>query len=158
MRHTLLKSSQKIDMVHVPFQGATGAIKEIVAGQVQMMFVTLPPAVGQIQAGTVRALAMSTVTRNPTFPNVPTMKELGYPEFDFGAWQGVFAPAGTPPEIISRLNSELNAVLRDPEASGALQKVGFTPVGGSSEQFRQLVIGTIDKWGKVVREVKLKVE
>ncbi len=154
----LLKASQKIDIVHVPFQGATGAIKEIVAGQVQMMFVTLPPAVGQIQAGTVRALAMSTVTRNPAFPNVPTMKELGYPEFDFGAWQGVFAPAGTPPEIIARLNTELNAILRDPEASGALQKVGFTPVGGTVEQFRALVSGTIDKWGKVVREAKLKAE
>ncbi len=154
----LLKSSQKIDMVHVPFQGATGAIKEIVAGQVQMMFVTLPPAVGQIQGGTVRALAMSTPTRNPTFPNVPTMKELGYPEFDFGAWQGVFAPAGTPADVVARLNTELNAILRDPEASGALQKIGFTPVGGSVEQFRQLVVSTIDKWGKVVREAKLKVE
>lgn len=154
----LLKSSQKIDIVHVPFQGATGAIKEVVAGQVQMMFVTLPPAVGQIQAGSVRALAMSTSTRNPTFPEVPTMKELGYPEFDFGAWQGVFAPAGTPAEIISRLNTELNAVLRDPEASAMLQKVGFTPVGGTIEQFRQLVIGTIDTWGRVVREAQLKVE
>jgi tripartite-type tricarboxylate transporter receptor subunit TctC len=101
---------------------------------------------------------MSTPTRNPTFPNVPTMKELGYPEFDFGAWQGVFAPVGTPPEIIARLNTELNAILRDPEASGALQKVGFTPVGGTPEQFRTLVATTIDKWGKVVREAKLKVE
>jgi tripartite-type tricarboxylate transporter receptor subunit TctC len=154
----LLKSSQKIDIVHVPFQGATGAIKEVVAGQVQMMFVTLPPAVGQIQAGTVRALAMSTVTRNPAFPNVPTMKELGYPEFDFGAWQGVFAPAGTPPEIVARLNTEINAILRDPEASAALLKVGFTPVGGTVEQFRTLVAGTIDKWGKVVKEANLKVE
>jgi len=81
-----------------------------------MMFVTLPPAVGQIQAGTVRALAMSTPTRNAAFANVPTMKELGYPEFDFGAWQGVFVPAGTPANIVARLNAELNAILRDPEA------------------------------------------
>jgi tripartite-type tricarboxylate transporter receptor subunit TctC len=86
------------------------------------------------------------------------MKELGYPEFDFGAWQGVFAPVGTPPEIVARLNTEINAILRDPDASGALQKVGFTPVGGTVEQFRTLVAGTIDKWGKVAREARLKVE
>lgn len=154
----LLKAGQKLDMVHIPFQGATSAIKEVMAGQVQMMFVTLPPAVGQIQAGTVRALAMSTPTRNPGFPNVPTMKELGFPEFDFGAWQGVFLPTSTPAEIVTRLNNEINAVLRDPEASAALQRAGFTPVGGTPQQFRELVAGTIDKWGKVVRDARLKVE
>ena len=154
----LLKAGQKLDMVHIPFQGATSAIKEVMAGQVQMMFVTLPPAVGQIQAGTVRALAMSTPTRNPGFPNVPTMKELGFPEFDFGAWQGVFLPAATPIEIVTRLNSEINAVLRDPEANATLQRAGFTPVGGTPRQFRELVAATIDKWGKVVREARLKVE
>ncbi len=154
----LLKAGQKLDMVHIPFQGATSAIKEVMAGQVQMMFVTLPPAVGQIQAGTVRALAMSTPTRNPGFPSVPTMKELGFPEFDFGAWQGVFLPAATSADIVTRLNSEINAVLRDPEASAALQRAGFTPVGGTPQQFRELVAGTIDKWGKVVRDARLKVE
>ncbi len=154
----LLKSTQKLDIVHVPFQGATAAIKEVVAGQIQMLFVTLPPAVGQIQAGTVRALAVSTPTRSPTIPAVPTMKELGFPEYDFGAWQGVFAPAGTPPQIVARLNAELNAVLRDPEAIGALTKLGFQPVGGSSEDFRKLVVATIDKWGRVVRDAKLKPE
>ncbi len=154
----LLKATQKIDIVHIPFQGATAAIKEVIGGQVQMLFVTLPPAVGQIQAGAVRALAVSTPTRNAGFPEIPTMKELGYPEFDFGAWQGVFAPAGTPAEIVGRLNAELNAVLKDPAASTTLQKAGFTPIGGTPEQFRQLVGATIEKWGKVVREAKLKAE
>lgn len=154
----LLKASQKIDIVHIPFQGATAAIKEVIGGQVQMLFVTLPPAVGQIQAGTVRALAVSTPARNPGFPDIPTMKELGYPEFDFGAWQGVFVPAGTPAEVVTRLNGELNAVLKDPAANATLQKAGFTPVGGSVEQFRALVSGTIDKWGRVVREARLKAE
>lgn len=154
----LLKASQKIDIVHIPFQGATAAIKEVIGGQVQMLFVTLPPAVGQIQAGTVRALAVSTPARNAGFPDIPTMRELGYPEFDFGAWQGVFVPAGTPTEIVARLNGELNAVLKDPAANATLQKAGFTPVGGSAEQFRTLVSGTIDKWGRVVREARLKAE
>lgn len=154
----LLKSTQKIDIVHIPFQGATSAIKEVVAGQIQMLFVTLPPAVGQIQQGAVRALAVSTPTRSPTIPSVPTMQELGFPEFDFGAWQGVFVPAGTPPEIVAKLNAEINAVLRDAEASAALMKVGFTPVGGTPDEFRKLVAATIDKWGKVVREAKIKAD
>ncbi len=154
----LLKSTQKIDIVHVPFQGATAALKEVMAGQIQMLFVTLPPAVGLIQAGSVRALAVSTPARHPTFPGIATMKELGYPEYDFGAWQGVLAPAGTPADIVARLNAEINAVLRDPEAAATLQKVGFTPVGGTAEQFRQLIAAAIDKWGRVVRDAKLKVE
>jgi tripartite-type tricarboxylate transporter receptor subunit TctC len=154
----LLKAGQKINIVHVPFQGATAAIKEVVAGNIQMLFVTLPPAVGQIQSGSVRALAMSTPTRNVSFPNVPTMKELGYPEYDFGAWQGVFAPTGTPQEVVARLNTDINAILKSPEGSAALIKLGFTPVGGTVDQFRQLVVATIDKWGKVVKEANVKPE
>jgi tripartite-type tricarboxylate transporter receptor subunit TctC len=154
----LFKASRKLDIVHVPFQGATAAIKDVMGGQIQMLFVTLPPAVGPIQAGTVRALAVSTPARNPTFPDVPAMRELGYPEFDFGAWQGVFVPAGTPQEIVARLNTDINAVLRDKDASAALQKVGFTPVGGTPEEFGKLVAATIGKWGKVVRDAGVKAE
>ena len=154
----LLKRTQKIDIVHVPFQGATAAIREIIGGQVQMMFVTLPPAVGHIQQGTVRALAVSTPTRSTVIPSVPTLYELGMKEFDFGAWQGVLAPAGTSREVVSRLNTEINAVLKDADASSALVKMGFTPVGGTPEQFRELVASTIDKWGRVVREAKIRAE
>jgi tripartite-type tricarboxylate transporter receptor subunit TctC len=154
----LLKATQKIDIVHIPFQGATAAIKAVVAGEVQMLFVTLPPAVAQIQAGAVRALAVSTPSRSNTIPDVPAMRELGYPEFDFGAWQGVLVPAGTPAPIVARLNAEINAVLKDPEASSALINFGFTPVGGTPEQFRALIAGSVEKWGKVVREVGIKVE
>ena len=154
----LLKSSQKIDIVHVPFQGATAAIKEIVAGQVQMMFVTLPPAVGQIQAGTVRALAMSTVTRNPAFPNVPTMKELGYPEFDFGAWQGVFAPAGTPPDIVARLNTEINRALTTAEMKGLLAKTGAEPPAMTPEQFGKFMTSERQKWARLVKAANIKIE
>ncbi len=154
----LLKSTQKIDIVHVPFQGATAAIKEVAAGNVEMLFVTLPPAMGQIQAGAVRALAVSTPERASVIPNVPAMKEFGYAEFDFGAWQGVFVPAGTPAAIVERLNRDINALLKEPEASSALVKLGFTPVGGTPEEFRKLVADSIDKWGKVVREANIKVE
>jgi tripartite-type tricarboxylate transporter receptor subunit TctC len=154
----LLKRTQKIDIVHVPFQGATAAIREIIAGQIQMMFVTLPPAIGHIQQGTVRALAVTTVERSTAIPAVPSLYELGMKEFDFGAWQGVLAPAGTPRAIIARLNAEINAVLKDAEASSALIRIGFTPVGGTAEQFQQLISSNIEKWGRVIRDAKIKAE
>lgn len=154
----LFKRTRKIDIVHVPFQGATAAIRDIIGGQVQMMFVTLPPAIGHIQQGTVRALAVSTTERSTAIPNVPSLYELGMKEFDFGAWQGVLAPAGTPRAAITRLNADINAVLKDPEASAALLKLGFTPVGGSAEQFQQLISSNIDKWARVIRDANIKVE
>jgi len=154
----LFKRTQKIEIVHVPFQGATAAIREIIAGQIQMMFVTLPPAIGHIQQGTVRALGVTTIERSTAIPTVPTLNELGMKDFDFGAWQGVLAPAGTPRAIVAKLNAEINAVLKDPEASSALVRIGFTPVGGTPEQFQQLISSNIDKWGRVIREAKLKIE
>ena len=154
----LFKRTQKIDIVHVPFQGAVVAIREVMAGQIQMLFVTLPPAVGQIQAGSVRALAVTTAARNAAIPSVPSLYELGLKEFDFGAWQGVLAPAGTPRALVARLNADINAILKEPEASASLTKIGFTPVGGTPEQFGKLVASDIDRWGRVIREAKIKVE
>ncbi|HUP94260.1 MAG TPA: tripartite tricarboxylate transporter substrate binding protein [Burkholderiales bacterium] len=154
----LFKRTQKIEMTHVPFQGATAAIRDIMGGQIQIMFVTLPPAIGHIQQGAVRALAVSTVERSKVIPSVPTLYEMGMKEFDFGAWQGVLAPAGTPRAIVAKLNGDINAVLKDPEASGTLVKLGFTPVGGTPEQFRDLIASAIDKWGRVIRDAKIKVE
>jgi tripartite-type tricarboxylate transporter receptor subunit TctC len=154
----LLKRTQKIDIIHVPFQGATVAIREIIGGQIQMMFVTLPPAVGHIQQGTVRALAVSTIERSTAIPNVPSLYELGMKDFDFGAWQGVLAPAGTPRAIVLRLNADINAILKDPDASAALIKMGFIPVGGTPEEFQKLIAKDIDKWGLVIREAKIKAE
>ena len=134
----LLKSTQKIDIVHVPFQGATAAIKEVAAGNVEMLFVTLPPAMGQVQkAARWARCAVSTPERASVIPNVPAMREFGYAQFDFGAWQGVLVPAGTPAAIVERLNRDINALLKEPEASGALVKLGFTPVGGTPEPVPQ---------------------
>jgi tripartite-type tricarboxylate transporter receptor subunit TctC len=154
----LFKRTQKIDMTHVPFQGATAAIRDIMGGQIQIMFVTLPPAIGHIQQGAVRALAVSTVERSKVIPSVPSLYEMGMKEFDFGAWQGVLAPAGTPRAIVLKLNSDINAILKDPEASATLVKLGFTPVGGTPEQFRELIASAIDKWGRVIRAAQIKVE
>ena len=120
--------------------------------------VTLPAAIGHIQQGTVRALAVSTAQRSTAIPSVPTLYELGMKDFDFGAWQGVHAPAGTSRDIVRRLNSDINAVLKTPEASAMLLKMGFTPVGRTPEEFQKLISSSIDKWAVVVRDAKIKAE
>ena len=152
----LMKMTQGIDIVHIPFPGAPVAIREVMAGNIQMLWVTLPAAVGQIQQGAVRALAVSTATRASSIPNVPAMRELGYQGYDFATWQGAFLPPGAPSTIAQRLNAEINAILRIPEASAALTKIGFDPVGGTPEQFRAAVAETSERWGKVVREAGVK--
>lgn len=152
----LMKMSQNLDMVYVPFTGAPSATKELMAGNIQLFWVTLPAVIGHIQQGAVRALAVSTAARASPVPNVPTMSELGYPGYDFATWQGVFLPPGGSTAIAARLNAEINAVLRIPEASATLAKIGFDPVGGSPEEFRKAVAETAQRWGKVVREAGIK--
>jgi tripartite-type tricarboxylate transporter receptor subunit TctC len=152
----LMKMTQKIDIVHIPFPGAPVAIREVMAGNIEMLWVTLPPAIGQIQQGAVRALAVSTASRASSIPAVPTMRELGYPGYDFATWQGAFLPKGTPLSIANRLNAEINAIIKSPEGGGALTKIGFDPVGGTPEKFREAVADTAQRWGKVVREAGVK--
>jgi len=154
----LLKSSQKIDIVHVPFQGATAAIKEVMGGQIQMLFVTLPPAIGPIQSGNVRALAASTAARNVALPNVPSMKELGYADFDFGAWQGVFAPAGTPADIVKRLETEMREVLASAAMRERLATLGALPAAGGAKELGDFVTAESAKWATVIKSSQIKVD
>ena len=149
------KRTQKIEIVHVPFRVPLRQ-SEIIAGQIQMMFVTLPPTIRHIQQGRC-ALGVTTIERSTAIPPCHASRAR-QKDFDFGAWQGVLAPAGTPRAIVAKLNAEINAVLKDSEASSALVRIGFTPVGGTPEQFQQLISSNIDKWGRVIREAKLKIE
>ncbi len=152
----LMKISENIDIVHIPFQGAPLAVKDVMAGNTEMLWVTLPAVIGQVQQGAVRAIAVSSAQRAPSVPSVPTMRELGYTEYDFTSWQGVLLPPGTPQPIAVRLNAEISAVLKDPEASAALSRIGFEPVGGSPERFAKVIAETSTRWGKVVREAGVK--
>lgn len=154
----LFKFTDRLDIVHVPFQGATFALQELAAGRIDMLFVTLPPAIAMIQSGKVRPLAVSTSSRNKTIPQTPTMQEFGYSAFNFGAWQGVFVPSGTPAEIVAKLNAEINTILKTPEAIRALESAGFTPVGGTSDDFRHLVSETITRWERVVQQARVKID
>lgn len=152
----LMKMTEKIDIVHIPFPGAPVALQEVMSGNVHMLWVTLPPAVGPIKQGSVRAMAVSTARRAEAVPDVPTMRELGYTHYDFASWQGVLLPPGSPREIALKLNAEINAVLKTPEASASLSKIGFDPVGGTVDEFGKVIAETSTRWGKVVREAGIK--
>jgi tripartite-type tricarboxylate transporter receptor subunit TctC len=145
-----------LNMVYVPFTGAPAATKEIIAGNVHLMWITVPAVIGQVQQGAVRALAVSSAARAAALPAVPTMRELGYAGWDFSTWQGVFLPPGSPISVAARLNAEVNAVLKTPEAAAALMKIGFEPLGGTTEDFRKAVAETSRRWGNVVREAGIR--
>ncbi len=153
----LMKMSERIDIVHVPFKGAPLATTDLIAGRIHMLWVTLPAVIGHIQQGSIRALAVSTARRSSATPSVPSMRELGYAGYDFDSWQGVLLPGGAPAAIVNRLNAEINAVLKVPEATEALTRIGFVPVGGTPEQFRKVIAETSERWGKVVREARVVV-
>jgi len=152
----LMKMAENIEIVHIPFQGAPLAVKDVIAGNTELLWVTLPAVIGQVQQGAVRGIAVSSAQRAPSVPSVPTMRELGYAAYDFTSWQGVLLPPGTPQPIAIRLNAEISAVLKDPEASNALSRIGFEPVGGSPERFAKVIADTSTRWGKVIRDAGVK--
>ncbi|MBI3068798.1 MAG: tripartite tricarboxylate transporter substrate binding protein [Betaproteobacteria bacterium] len=147
----LFKSMAGIDLVHVPYKGGTPALTDVIAGQVQMYFGTISATNPQVQAGRVRALAVTSARRSTAVPEVPTLDEAGVPGFDAVGWWGVLAPAGTPAAIIAKVNREIAAMVADTEMRQWLQSQGFEPAGGSPAQFVQYIKDEIIKWGKVVK-------
>lgn len=153
-----LKMVAKIDLLHVPYRGASPALTDVVAGHVQLFCGNLPPTIPFITAGQVRALAVTTVARNVQLPDVPTVAESGYPGFETVAWFGLFAPKGTPAAIVGKLQSETAAVLRLPDIRDRLVALGTEPVGDTPAQFRSFVEGEIDKWTKVAGAAKIRLD
>ena len=130
----------------------------LVAGQIAFLMDSIVSAQSHIKDGKVRALAVSGSTRSNTLPNVPTFKEIGVPGMDFSNWFGVFAPPGTPPEIVARLNRELNAILKSPDAIERLQRAGAEPVGSTPEQFAKVYRDEHDNWKAVIQRAGIKSE
>lgn len=150
MAGELMKSLANISAVHIPYAGAAPAQLGLLAGQTDFMFDNLASATAQIKAGKLRALAVTTAQRAAAMPDVPTMADAGLSGFDVSTWFGIFAPAGTPPGVVARLNSTLTAALRSAEMRERLARMGAEPAPGTPEQFAQLISSELAKYQKVV--------
>jgi len=154
----LFKSVAGFDAVHVPFNGSPPAVTSMVQGDTQMLFAVMQPLQAQVQAGKLRALAVTTAKRFPLLPELPTIAESGYPGFEVLAWNGVMLPAATPKPIVARLNAEINAILKDPDVVQKMHAQGFDLIGGKPEDFRALIAGETAKWQPVIKRVGLKID
>jgi len=153
----MLKSAAGIDIVHIPYKGSGPAIQDLMGGQVEMMFDTTVVAAPQIKAGKVRALAVTSAKRIKGF-EIPTMAEAGLPGYEVTSWQGIFAPAGTPPAVVTRLNTEIVKILNMPDVRERLETLGVEPVANTSEEFAAFQKAEIAKWAKVVKEGNVKID
>ena len=154
----LLKSLAGIDIVHIPFNGSPPAVTSTVQGETQMLFAVMQPLQPQIQAGKLRALAVTSAKRFPLLPDLPTIAESGYPKFESLAWNGVLVPAGTPKPVIARLNAEINAILKQPDVAQKLSAAGFDLIGGTPEDFGALIKAESDKWAPVIKSAGIKID
>jgi tripartite-type tricarboxylate transporter receptor subunit TctC len=140
-----------IDVVHVPYKGAD-ALRDLLAGRIQFMFATIPSVKQHIDAGALRAVAVSSAKRSRSLPEVPTVAERGFPGFEAGSWFGFFAPKGTPPEVVATLNKAVNAIVEVPAFQAQMIKEGADPMGGTPQDFAAFVQREYEKWRVVVRE------
>ena len=154
----LLKSMAGIDIVHIPFNGSPPAVTATIQNETQMIFAVMQPLQPQIQAGKLRALAVTSAKRFPLLPDLPTIAESGYPGFDALAWNGVLVPAATPKPIVQRLNAEINAILKDHEVMQRMHAAGFDLVGGTPEDFGALIKAESEKWAPVIKKAGVKVD
>ena len=154
----LLKSLEKLDIVHVPYKGSGLALVALAGGQVDMLVVAAPAAVGQIQAGRVRPLAVLSPERLSSLPQVPTTKEQGFENFEISVWYGILAPAATPREIINRLNAELNKAMMAPDMKSKLAANGVDPLTGTPEQFGNFIRSEAARFAKVIKEAGIKAD
>jgi tripartite-type tricarboxylate transporter receptor subunit TctC len=154
----LFKSMSGTDMQHIPYKGSPPALQDVVGGQVAMTFDNITTAYTLAKAGKLRALAVTTAKRSSIAPEVPTLAESGLAGFEVGSWQGVFAPAGTPPEIVKRLNTEIVKILNMPDVREKLTGLGAEVVADSPEEFAALVKAEVVKWSDIVRKSGAKVD
>ena len=155
MSGELFKIMAGIDMVHVFYRGAGPTLTDLLAGQVQVSFPTMPSAIEYVRAGKLRALAVTTATRSDALPDIPTVGEF-LPGYEASSWYGLGAPKSTSAEIVNRLNREINAALDDPKMKARLADLGGTPLPGSPVQFGNLIAEETGKWGKVIRAANIK--
>ena len=143
---------------HVPYRGSSGAATDLVAGLVESSFAGVPNALAQVPQGRLRALAVTTSKRAPQLPDVPTMQEAGVPGYGASVWLALLAPAGTPPEIVQRLNTEIAALMQSPDTRKALLDAGVEPTPSTPQEMTTYMAQELARWGKVVKDANIKLE
>jgi tripartite-type tricarboxylate transporter receptor subunit TctC len=145
-------------MTHVPYKGGAPALTDVIAGQVQLMFGSMPLTLGQIRAGKIKALGVTSAKRSPLLPDVPAIAEAGAPGYEIQTWWGILAPAAVPAAIVTRLNTEITGVIRQPDSAQRLEAEGAEALPMSSAAFGRLIIAELDKWARVAREANIRAE
>ena len=148
-------SEAKINIVHVPYKGQSAAITDMIGGRIEMYFSTLAVVKPHVEGGKIRAFAVTSGERSPAFPTVPTVAEAGIPGFEIENWYGLVAPAGTPPAIVNRLNTEILKILKDPKLVEELSKEGGNIKPDTPEQFSKFLEVDVPRWKKIVTDAKL---
>jgi tripartite-type tricarboxylate transporter receptor subunit TctC len=153
-----LKSEAKVDMLMIPYKGSGPALTALMGNEVDLGFDIPSSALPLIRSGKLRALAVTTKARSPALPEVPTVAETGLPNFEVTGWFGILAPAGTPPEVVARLNKDVNAALALPDVKERLQALGVEPAHGSPAEFGQLIRSETQRYGEAIRRLGLKAD
>ena len=154
----LFKLMTGTDLVHVPYRGSGPAGQDLIAGTVQAMFDSVPASAGAVRDGRLRALAVTTRNRIAPFPDLPTIAEAGVPGYEISTWYGIWAPARTPPAIIARLQQAVATAARSPETCARFDALGAEPVAESPEDYARVVRAEYDRWGKLVRDARIKLD
>lgn len=152
----LFQRSAGIKLRHIPSRGANSALIDVVGGRIPVMLSSIPTALSLVQSGQLRAIAVSALSRSPVLPNVLTIAEQGYPGFNAGTWYGLLVPAGTPPDVVQKLNEVGNAALKSPEIVERILAEGGVVLGGTSEAFTEKLRTDNAKWSKVVKDAGIK--
>jgi tripartite-type tricarboxylate transporter receptor subunit TctC len=152
----MFKMMANIELVHVPYRGGTAVVADLIGGQVQVLFVGTE-TIEHIKSGKLRAIAITTTTRLDLIPDIPTLGEF-LPGFEASVWFGIGAPRNTPPDIIEKLNKEINAAFADPKIKARLAELGGTVLAGSPTSFGKLIADETEKWGTVIRALNIKAE
>jgi tripartite-type tricarboxylate transporter receptor subunit TctC len=143
---------------HIPYRGSSGAAQDLVGGVVESSFAGVPNALAQVPSGRLRALAVTTAKRVPQLPDVPTMQEAGVPGYAASVWLALLAPAGTPPEVVNKLNAEISKLMKDPEVRKALEGAGVEPDPSTPQAMSEYMAQEMARWGKVVKDAGIKME
>jgi len=154
----LFKAMTGVNVVHVAYKGSAPAVTDLIAGQVQVMFDNTPNVLPHVKAGKLKGIAVSSKTRSHFAPEIPTVDEAGVPGYDVGVWFGVLTVAGTPPDIVKRLNTEMVKILTSPETKDRISKSGVDVIAGSPEQFSTFLKSEVARWAKVIQEAGIKAD